>query len=58
MHRGELLHPDVLEDAEHGQFAALVHERVVGDYREIKVHDQRPLLHPDRLDFVVLRRSR
>src|SRR5690349_5080608 len=38
VHRGKLLHPDVLEDAEYGELARLIHERVVGDHGEVEVH--------------------
>src|SRR3989449_8973299 len=37
VHRGELLHPDVLKHAEHGELSGLVDERVVGDDGEVEV---------------------
>src|SRR3989442_8604658 len=38
VHRRELLDPDVLEDAEHGELARLIDERVVRDDGEVEVH--------------------
>ncbi len=43
VHRRELLHPDVLEDAQHRQLAGLIDNRVVGDDGEVEVHASRPL---------------
>ncbi len=37
MHGGELLHPDVLKNAQHGQFPGLIDQGVVRDDREIEV---------------------
>ena len=39
VHGGELLHPDVLEDPQHGQLARLIDDRVVGDDGEIEVQE-------------------
>ncbi len=39
MHGGELLHPNVLEDAEHRDLAGLIDEGVVGGDGEIQMHD-------------------
>src|SRR5581483_8119051 len=38
VHRGELLHPDVLEDAEDRELPRLVHQRIVGDDRKVEMH--------------------
>jgi hypothetical protein len=38
MHGGELRHPDVLEDPEHGHLARLIDQGVIGDNREIEMH--------------------
>lgn len=38
MHRGEPLDPDPLEDAQHGQLARLVDQRVVADQGEVDDH--------------------
>ena len=38
MHRRELRHPDVLEDAEHRHLARLIDQRIVGDDSEIEMH--------------------
>src|SRR5216117_4597694 len=37
VHGGELLHPDVLKDPQHGQLARLVDYRVVGDDGEVEM---------------------
>src|SRR2546429_1902084 len=37
VHGGELLHPDVLKDPQHGQLAGLVDDRVVGDDGEVEM---------------------
>jgi hypothetical protein len=37
MHRGELLHPDVLKDAENRDLPGLIDERVVRDDGEVEV---------------------
>ena len=49
MHRRELLHPDVLEDAEDGNLPRLIDQRVVSDNGEVEMH----LGDADRFDFVV-----
>src|SRR2546425_244317 len=38
VHRGKLLHPDVLEDPQDGELAGLVHQGVVGDDGEVEMH--------------------
>src|SRR5438093_10663748 len=38
MHRREGRHPDVLEDAQHGQLPVLVDQRVIGEDREVDLH--------------------
>src|SRR4029077_12628866 len=38
MHGREMLHPDMLEDAQHRDFPGLVHQGIVGDDREVDVH--------------------
>src|SRR4029077_19137500 len=38
VHRRELLHPDVLEDAQHRELAGLIDDRVVGDDGEVEMH--------------------
>src|SRR5881396_402389 len=41
VHRGKLLHPDVLEDPQDGELAGLVHQGVVGDDGEVEMHGSR-----------------
>ena len=41
VHRGELLHPDVLEDSQDGDLAGLVDESVVGYDGKVEVHRSR-----------------
>ncbi len=38
VHRRELLHPDVLEDAEDRHLPRLIDQRVIGDDGEVEVH--------------------
>ena len=45
MDRGEVGHPDVLEDAQHGELALLVDQGVVGEDREVE-----PKGHATRID--------
>ena len=44
VHRRELLNQDVLENAEDGDLAGLVHEGVIGDDREVDVDDASTVL--------------
>ena len=38
VHGGELLHPDVLKNAQHGQFPGLIDQGVIRSHREVEVH--------------------
>ncbi len=38
MHRGESSHPDVLEDAQHGELPVLIDQRVIREHREVDLH--------------------
>src|SRR2546422_5208210 len=47
VHRGKLLHPDVLEDPQDGELAGLVHQGVVGDDGEVEMHEALSVIrHP------------
>ena len=43
VHRGELLHPDMLENSQNRELARLIDDRVIGDDGEIEMHETSPV---------------